>query len=456
MKDIMFVHIALIGLPITALGTEPSSEAHRYWGQWRGPARTGVAPQGDPPVEWTESENVRWKVEIPGLGHSTPIIWGDRIYLQTAVKTDRKVEPKKETDAPTQRRKDRHGGHDRSWMGTVEPTNIHEFVIMALDRGTGRTLWQNTLCEELPHEGGHRDASQASNSPVTDGEHIIAYFGSRGLYCLDMKGRVVWKKDFGTMETRMGFGEGSSPALNGNSVVVTWDHEGQSFIAAFDKKTGEQRWKVDRDEHTSWSTPLIVKADGRLQVVTGASNLIRSYDLSTGGLLWQCGGLTMNVIPTPVCGNGLIYVTSGFRGSALLAIRYADAKGDITDTNALAWKYDGRGTPYTPSPLLYGDALYFLDTNRAILSCVDANNGKPHYTKQRLEGLEGVFASPVGAKGRIYITGRNGATAVVKRGSKFELLATNVLDDSFTASPAIVDSEIYLRGHKYLYCIARN
>jgi outer membrane protein assembly factor BamB len=340
-------------------------------------------------------------------------------------------------------------------MGSVTPTHLHKFIILALDRRTGGVLWQRDLCEQLPHEGGHRDAGQASNSPVTDGKHIIAYFGSRGLYCLDMRGQVIWEKDFGKMETRMGFGEGSSPTLHGDTVIVNWDHEGQSFIVALDKKTGKQRWKVNRDERTSWATPLVVEHDGKPQVVVSATGLIRSYDLNTGELLWQCGGMTRNVIPSPVCGNNLIYAMSGFRGSALLAIRYADAKGDITDAPAVAWKYDGRGTPYVPSPLLYGDTLYFLDTNRAILSCVEAASGKPYYAKQRLEGMQGVYASPVGASNRVYITGRDGKTAVIKRSSEYELLATNTLDDSFTASPAIVGSEIYLRGHKHLYCIAK-
>lgn len=428
----------------------PRTDADAYWPRWRGPAATGVTTHANPPLEWSRSKNLRWKVEIPGLGHASPIVWGDCVYVQTAIKTSQEVKPKQSAEQPAQQRR------GRDWMGSVTPTHIHKFVILALDRRTGEVIWQTTLCEALPHEGGHQDASQASNSPVTDGEHIIAYFGSRGLYCLDMLGQVIWKKRFGEMQTRMGFGEGSSPTLHGDSVVVNWDHEGQSFIVALDKKTGIQRWKVDRDERTSWATPLIVEHDGKPQVVTSATGLIRSYNLNTGDLLWQCGGMTGNVIPTPVSGNGLVYATSGFRGSALLAIRYAEAKGDITDSAVVAWKYAGKGTPYVPSPLLYGDTIYFLDTNRATLSCVDAKSGKPYYVKQRLEGMQGVFASPVGANDRIYIVGRNGTTVVIKRGSEFKLLATNTLDDNFTASPAIVGNEMYLRGHKHLYCVAEN
>lgn len=435
---------------------DPPNDADANWPQWRGPLATGVAPHGKPPVKWSESSNIRWKVAIPGRGHATPIVWGDRIYVQTAVKTDRKAEPKEAAEQPPQHPQGRRGRRGGNWMGSTTPTHIHEFAILAADRRTGKTLWQKVLCEELPDEGGHRDASHASNSPVTDGQHLIAYFGSRGLYCLDMQGELIWTKDFGQMQTRMGFGEGSSPTLHGDTIVVNWDHEGQSFIIALDKQTGQQRWKVDRDEHTSWATPHVVTVDGKPQVVTSATNLIRSYDLNTGEVLWQCRGMTNNVIPSPVSGNGLVYAMSGFRGNALRAIRYADAKGDITDSAAVAWKYDGPGTPYAPSPLLYDDTLYFLSVNSAILSCVDAKSGKPHFTKQRLEGLQTTYASPVGADGRVYVVSRNGTTAVIKRGPEFELLATNTLDDNFTASPAIVANELFLRGHEHLYCIAED
>jgi outer membrane protein assembly factor BamB len=433
---------------------QPSSGTQgRNWPQWRGPTGTGVAPHGNPPVEWSESKNIRWKVELPGRGHASPIVWGDRVYVQTAIKTEKKVEPQEPATQPAEPegRRGRGGG---SRMSSAAPTHIHKFLIIAIDRRTGDFVWQQTLCEVLPHEAGHPAASQASNSPATDGEHIIAYFGSRGLYCLDMQGQVLWEKNFGPMQTIRGFGEGSSPALHGDTVVVNWDHEGQSFIVAFDKRTGEQRWKVDRDERTSWATPLVVTADGHPQVITSATNGIRSYDLKTGELRWQCGGMTRNVIPSPVCGNGLTYCTSGFRGSALLAIRHAQARGDITDSDAIAWVYDGKGTPYIPSPLLYGDKLYFLQENREVLSCVDAERGQPHYSRQRLEGLGGVYASPVGASDRVYVVGREGKTAVIQHGPEYKLLATNVLDDGFTASPAIVANEIFLRGLAHLYCIA--
>jgi len=255
------------------------------------------------------------------------------------------------------------------------------------------------------------------------------------------------------MDKRMTFGEGSSPALYGDKIVVLWDHEGQSFLFVLDKKTGKDAWKVERDERTSWSTPLIIKYKGKPQIVTSATTFVRSYDLDTGQLLWKCTGLTPNVIPHPIEANGIVYVASGFRGNAFFAVRLAGAKGDITNTDAIAWKLD-KNTPYAPSMLLYQNILYMLKGNNGILSCYDAGNGKEHYSKQRLEGVGDIYSSPAAAKDRIYIIGHKGTMYVIKHGTTFEVLAKNALDDTFNASPAIVGNEIYLRGYKNLYCIA--
>ena len=426
-------------------------ESQAGWPQWRGPLGTGYAPNADPPVEWSESKNIRWKVKIPGHGHASPIVWGDRVYVQTAIKTDQTAAaPDAQKDSTAEM-----GRRMRGWLGTSSnPTNIYEFSVLAFDRKSGKTVWQRKLLAEVPHEGAHETGSLASNSPVTDGEHLIAYFGSRGMYCLDLEGKVLWEKDLGEMRIRMGFGEGSSPALFGDTVVVNWDHEGQSFIAAFDKRTGSERWRVERDEPTTWATPLVVSPQGKPQVVTSATNQIRSYDLHTGKVLWTCGGMTANVVPSPPADDELIYFGSGFRGSALLAVRYGAAQGDVTDTPALAWEYAGKGTPYVPSLLLCEGSLYFLSGNKAVLSCVNAKTGKAHYDRQRLEGLGDVFASPVGAPGRVYVADRDGKFAVIQPGPEFKLLAVNTLDEGCSATPALVGKEIYLRGREHLYCIA--
>jgi len=287
---------------------------------------------------------------------------------------------------------------------------------------------------------------------VTDGEHVYVYFGSRGLFCFDMLGNLKWERDFGQLNKRMNFGEGSSPALYRDRIIVNWDHEGQSFIIALDKKTGKDVWKVDRDEGTSWASPLVVENNGKLQVVTSATKLVRSYDFMTGELIWECSGMTQNAIPSPMAADGMLYVMSGFRGNALLAIRLADAKGNITDTDAIVWRHS-KDTPYAPSGLLFDDKLYFLRSNNGILSCFDAKSGKEYYSGQRLEGTGNVFASPVGAKDRVYVVGQKGTMYVIKHGPEFEVLAKNKLDDNFSASPAIVGNTLYLRGYKNLYCI---
>jgi outer membrane protein assembly factor BamB len=325
---------------------------------------------------------------------------------------------------------------------------------MAIDRQTGRTIWERTAREEIPHEGTHPDnGTWASSSAITDGEHVVAFFESRGLYVYDMDGKLLWKKDFGHKRMRNQFGEGTTPALYGNRLVLVWDHQGESFIAVLDTRTGNEIWRTRREEIDSWATPLVVEYAGRTQVIASGMNRLRSYNLETGELVWHSKGLTMNPIPSPVAGDGMVFATSGFAGNDLKAVRLADARGDITGSSAIVWSMD-RDTPYVPSPLLYDGLLYLLKTNSGILSVFDAKTGTPHYRLQRLPKLGEVFSSPVGAAGRVYVTDRDGTTVVIRHGPKFEVLATNHLDDAFDASPALVDNEIYMRGYKYLYNIA--
>ena len=416
-----------------------SPHATAYWPQWRGPLSTGEAPQGNPPVSWDERTRIRWKLAIPGLGHATPVVWGDRIFIQTAVPA---VDVARDQRGLVGRVLDAWG-----------KDHAFRFEILAVNRADGRLLWRRTARTEVPHEGRHEDGSWASGSPVTDGEHVFAFFGSRGLYCYDVTGTLQWEKDFGDMRIRYGFGEGSSPALCDNRLIVTWDHEDQSFIVVLDKRTGRELWRADRNEGTSWATPLVVEHKGIAQVVTSAMQRVRSYDLNTGTLLWETRGMTANPIPSPVAANGVVYVMGGFRESVLLAVSLEKARGDAAQSKAVLWEYN-QDTPYVPSPLLYEGALYFLKSNHNILTCLNARTGSPFYARQRLEGIASVYASPTAAQGRVYIAGRNGRTLVLKHGTKCEVLATNVLDDNFDASPAIVGNELYLRGHRSLYCIA--
>ena len=439
------VILVLLGaLSFLFLSAESTADYERYWHQWRGPHMMGVSPDGNPPIEWSETKNVRWKIAIPGKGHATPIVWEDQVFILTAAETDKEGQVREHAQDS--------GSTRGRGMPLARTTKIHKFIVLAVNRNDGNIIWQKTVKEEMPQEGTHEFGSWASHSPVTDGEHLYAYFGSRGLYCLDWEGTIKWERDFGQMSKHMNFGEGSSPAIYGDKIVVTWDHEGQSFVVALDKKTGKDIWKVDRDEGTSWASPYIVEVNGKAQVITSATKLIRSYDLNTGELIWECGGMTRNAIPTPIAADGILYVMSGFRGNALLAIRLADADGNITDSDAIVWKHD-KDTPYAPSALLHGNYLYFLRGNNGILSCFDAKTGTPHYTAQRLEGMGNIFASLFAAKDRIYITGQKGTFYVVKQGPEFGILAKNTLDDNFNASPAVVGKQLFLRGYKNLYCI---
>jgi len=465
-KMIFGAALLLLGVARTA---SAKGDADQYWPQWRGPSQTGVAPSADPPTTWSESENIKWKVSVPGSGNATPIIWGDKIFIQTAIPTGKKAEPAKTEAPPSGGGADRpgatggpgpdgkgpggSGGGGRGRMGGAPPSEIEQFVLLCLDRKTGKTLWQQVAKEELPHEGYREgDGSFASPSGLTDGKNVYAYFGSEGLYCYDMSGKLQWSQDLGKMRIAMGFGEGSSPTIYKDTLIVNWDNEDGSFITALDKNTGKTLWKEKRDEHTSWATPIIVEHDGKVEVVTAATGKIRSYDIANGKLLWECSGLTRNVIPSPVADAEKVYCISGFQGSSLLAIKLGGS-GDLTGTDSVAWTHK-KSTPYVPSPLLYNGKLYFYAVNNGRISCLDSKSGQVLIDAEPLEELSGVYASPLGAAGKVYLPGRNGVTVVLKDSGKLEKLAANKLDDKFDASPAAVGNELFLRGRQNFYCIA--
>ena len=442
------------------------------WPQWRGPLQIGLAPAADPPTTWSETENVRWKVKIPGVGTSTPLVWDNLVFVQTAIPTGKKIEPtpaggeppaaaapdsgvrpaEKAPGGPPEGQGKGPGGRRGGGGRGGKPTEVHQFVLLCLDRATGKVLWQQVACEQVPHEGSHQDGTFASSSGVTDGKHVWAYFGSRGIYCYDFQGKLVWSKDLGDMRIAAGFGEGSSPALYKDMLIVNWDHEDGSFITALDKMTGQEIWKQAREERTSWSTPLVIEKDGKAEVVVSATGKIRSYDPATGKVIWECGGMTRNVIPTPVTDSELVYCASGFQGNSLLAIKLGKT-GDLTGTDSIAWSHK-KGTPYVPSALLYNGKLYFFSGNNPMLTCLDAKTGQVLIDAERIEGMQGVYASPVGAGGRVYLTGRNGVTVVLKQSDKLEVLATNRLEDKTDASPVAVGKDLLLRGREHLYCIA--
>ena len=417
------------------------SEAHRSWPQWRGPLGTGEAPHASPPIRWSETENIRWRVALPGLGHSTPIVWDDVIYVTTAVTTGAVLPPQIEKV---------DGAHDNL---VVRQRRLFKVMALALD--DGRTLWEETVVEALPHAGGHVSGSHASPSPVTDGKRLYASFGSYGVACLDLGGKILWQQDLGDMQTKHAHGEGSSPALHGDTLFLNWDHEGPSFLVALNKFNGEERWRVERAEVTSWSSPVVVDCGGQPQLIVSGTKRVRAYDVDSGDVIWECGGLSHNVVASPVPGDGMVFVASSYEKQSMLAIRLAGAAGDLTRSENLVWARR-RMTSYVPTPLLYGGYLYFFHHYQNVFAQVEAISGKEHHGPFRLDQFGNVYASPVAANGRVYATSLNGTTVVLKHGTPPTPLARNELHDTFSASAAVVGDCLLLRGRKFLYCIAQD
>ena len=417
------------------------------WSKWRGPNNDGMA-RGDAPAEWSATKNIAWKVSVPGRAFSSPILWGDKIFLTTAVPTG--VETAAQPAGGS-------GGGGRGAGGGVGEGKEHKFVVMCLDRKTGKTIWERVATTATPHEGYHgRYGSFASNTPATDGKYLFAFFGSRGLYAYDLDGKLIWKKDFQPMRMRLQFGEGVAPVVDGNTLYLKFDQEQGSHMLALDKLTGKQLWRVDREEVSSWSEPLVVTHNGRKQVVVSASTKVRSYDPVSGKIIWEAKGLGTNVIPAPVTTAGMVYVMSGHREPNLLAVKLG-REGDLTGTDAIAWTND-RGNSYSAAPVLHDGKLYFISDN-GMLSCLNAATGEAYYKQQRLPKPYNFKSSPVGANGKLYLSTEDGDVVVVKMGEKYEVLATNTIaDDMYIATPAIAGGSIYLRGHNEqgnstLYCI---
>ena len=426
-----FLLLCLLLSPISA--AEPDA-----WPRWRGPFDNGVA-KGDAPIEFSDTKNVTWKVKIPGRGFSSPVLWGDRIFLTTAV-------PMAEA-APAQPQGGRRGGPGGGAGAGLE----HKFVVMCLSRKDGHVIWERTVRTSTPHEGYHfRYGSFASNNAVTDGKRVYTFFGSRGVFVFDMDGKPLWQKDTEPMKMRLAFGEGTAAVVHGNKLILNFDQEQNSHLDVLDAATGKVLWKALREEESAWSAPLVIDYKGRKQLITSATKRVRSYDLETGKLIWECGGLGPNVIPAPVVEGDVVYVMSGFRDPNLMAIRL-DRTGDLTGTDAVLWQ-NKRGNSYTPSPVLHEGKLYFVSDN-GMLSCLNTKTGEVYY-QTRLPKPYNLKASLVAANGHLYVSTEEGDVLVVKMGEKFEVLATNTFaDQSFISTPAIADGEIYLRSQDTLYSI---
>ncbi len=417
-----------------AIALPQTVEFDRQWPQWRGPHANGVASAATPPVEWSETSHVAWKVPIVGEGISTPIVWNGRIFLLTAVPTDRTVNPPPSGDPRAM---------------TQPPQNFFQFKVICLDLQDGHTIWEDLCVERVPHEGRHETSTYAAASPVTDGKRLIVPFGSFGIFCYSLDGVQQWSVDLGDMHTRRGWGEATSPVLVGDRVIMNWDNEDQSSMFALHADTGETLWQVPRDEPTTWATPLVIRRGGSLQIVTNGTNAISGYDLQSGQLLWSSSGTTLNAIPCPVEFADNVICMAGYRGNRVVSLKIADDGEPLVN-----WERD-KGTPYVPSPLLSQNRLYFTQSNKAILHCLNAETGEYFYPPQRLPGLENLYGSPVAASGHVYLADRSGNTLVLRDAETFAVVATNRLDDQFDASPVPVGNRLLLRGKRHLYCIAK-
>jgi outer membrane protein assembly factor BamB len=412
----------------------------RAWPAWRGPDGSGCAPHADPPIRWSETENLLWKRPLPGHGKSTPIVVGSRIFLLAA-------EPSGEASAAELAARTPFEA-----QLTTAPTTKLRFLVLALDRETGATLWQRTVAERLPVAGAHDTNGYASFSPVADGARVYASFGSYGVYALDAeRGEVLWSHELGPQRMRRGWGEAASPALHGETLLVAADQEQGSYLVALDARTGAVRWKRERDEPSTWTTPLVVDGGGALQVIVNGTNAVRSYELATGEDLWRCGGQTVNAIPSVVSDGRFAFALSGYQGTACYALRL-EKRGDLgAQEGAVAWSHT-RGTPYVPSPALVDGRLYFLAANSGLLSCLDAKSGAVLLDRERLE-IASAYASPLAAGGRLYVAGRDGTTVVLRHAEKLEVLAVNQLEDGLDASPVAIGRTLYLRSDRHLYAL---
>lgn len=394
-------------------------------------------------MRWSDTSNVAWKVAIPGRGHSSPVIWGERIFVTTAVPTGRNPESSSAAAGRGGRRGD--GG-----AGAHEE---HRFDVLALDRASGTIVWQQTAVTAVPHEGYHAIyGSFASNSPTTDGQRVYASFGSRGLFAYDMNGKPVWQRDF-KIQMRMfqEFGEGVGPILDEGRLIVLFDHEGDGFLAMLEATTGREIWRTPRTDGTNWAAPLVVRHEGRKQIVVNSPRKVRGYDYESGKQIWETTGLGLNAIPRAVQHGDSVLVMSGFINPRLMAIRLG-REGDLAGTDAIKWTAT-RGLAYTTSPVLHEGMLYYL-TDNGMVSAIDAANGTPVYQQVRLPKPYAIKASPVAAGGMLYFPTEDGEVVVARIGPTLDVVATNTLtDQSFVASPAVVGGDIFLRSRTHLFRI---
>jgi outer membrane protein assembly factor BamB len=388
-------------------------EGAKYWSRWRGPSGQGIAAGSGYPDTWSATENVLWKAPVPGGGNSSPIVWGDRIFVTTAYQGGRRLS------------------------------------LLAYRRSDGSKLFESFVPDGRS-QSAHFKNGHASSTAVTDGERVYVYFGPRGLFAFDLNGKVVWQQDLGMTDAY--HGTAGSPLLYKDRIILYQDQYRNSFIAAFDAKTGRQLWRTNRNAGVGWGTPVAITAGDHDEIIVNGEREVYAYDPASGRELWRCGGTTFEVIPTPVAGYGMVFCSSG-RAGPTLAIR-PGGRGDVTNTH-VAWT-SPKGSPFVPSPILYGAYLYMVNDMASIVTSIEATSGKVMFQgRLGVAQREGFSASPVAVDGKVFFTNDDGETFVLRAGPKFELLHVNKIGETTLASPALVDGRWYIRTDRYLYAIGK-
>jgi outer membrane protein assembly factor BamB len=432
-----------LGFVSVAIGAEPKD---LNWSQWRGSDGTGVSAESNLPANWQPDKDIKWKAEIMGRGHSSPIVWGRRIFLTTEIEGD--VLPGGKAVPHTM------GGQPFKHPDSVGADRKHTFKVLCLDRDSGKLLWEETAYEGTVFDDRHRKGSYAAPTPATDGTFVFAWFGAEGdgLYCYDFNGKLIWKTPVGKIAS-VGMGPGSSPVVFEGLVILQCDEDNgeKSFMVAIEAKTGKEIWRTARKVQVSWSTPIIVRTPQRVELIASGTEFVIAYDPKTGKELWRTKGHEDTGVPTPVAGHGMAFIVAGYPQKRTMAIKLGGA-GDLTGSSSIVWKYE-KGSAYVPSPILYGDYLYLL-TDRGILTCLDAKTGSVRYEGGRIPIPATFTASPVAFDGKILLTSEDGDTFVIRAGPKYEVISTNSVGEPVYASPAVSDGMIFIRGEKNLFCIS--
>jgi outer membrane protein assembly factor BamB len=441
-QTVVALGAAALAVGMTAAAAADPKPSYN-WPQWRGPEGQGVSAETGLPSQWSATDNVAWKTPIPGRGHSSPVVWGNRVFLTTAIEGD--VVPGAKAVPHT------IDGQPFIHPEAVGADRKQTLKVLALDADSGAVLWERTAWEGTPHDSRHRKASFASPTPITDGRAVYAFFGSEGLYAYDFDGKRLWKADLGGIAT-LGVGVGTSPVPYRDLLILQCDEDSgdKSFLAAVHRKTGKVAWRVPRKIQVSWATPIVVRAGQRDELVTSGTEAVIAYDPATGKELWRAQGLQSNAVPSPVAGKDVVVLSAGYPAKVAMAVK-PGGSGDVTGSPRVLWTYN-KGTAYVPSPILYDGHVYLM-TDKGLVTCLDAHTGEVKYEGARTPAPGSFMASPVAYEGKILLFSEDGDTHVLKAGPRHEVLRTNPLGEPIFASPAISQGRLFIRGAQHLFCI---